>query len=316
MNNTDVPAIELTALTKSFPNRSCAVRAVRGIDLTITRGEVVAILGPNGAGKTTTLDIVLGLTEPTSGEARVFGAHPRDAVRDGRVSAVLQTGGLLRDLTVRETVQMIASTYAAHAPVEDVLTRADLTAIEGRKVSKCSGGEQQRLRFALALLPDPELLILDEPTAGMDVAARRTFWAVMHAEAAAGRTILFATHYLEEADAFADRIVLVAQGRVVADGPTNEIRGQATGRTVTARVDLDAVTQTVDALHHLDVVRGVTVEGDRLTVTSTDSDAVAIALLTQLGARDLEVATGSLESAFIALTEDTTTELTDQENAA
>jgi len=317
MNTTEIPAIELTALTKSFPSRSGVVRAVRGIDLTITQGEVVAILGPNGAGKTTTLDIVLGLTEPTSGEARVFGAHPRDAVRDGRVSAVLQTGGLLRDLTVRETVRMIASTYAVHAPVDDVLARADLTAIEDRKVSKCSGGEQQRLRFALALLPDPELLILDEPTAGMDVSARRTFWAVMHAEAAAGRTILFATHYLEEADAFADRIVLVARGRVVADGATSEIRAQATGRTVTARVNHDVVAQTVDALRHLAVVRDVSVEGDRITITSTDSDVVARALLTQLDARDLEITTGSLESAFIALTEDPeATHTNDQESAA
>ncbi|WP_353953475.1 ABC transporter ATP-binding protein [Knoellia sp. S7-12] len=304
MKQTRIPAIELTALTKSFPSRSGAVRAVRGIDLTITQGEVVAILGPNGAGKTTTLDVVLGLTEPTSGDARVFGSHPRDAVRDGRVSAVLQTGGLLRDLTVRETVRMIASTYAVHAPVDDVIARADLAAVEDRKVSKCSGGEQQRLRFALALLPDPELLILDEPTAGMDVSARRTFWAVMHAEAAAGRTILFATHYLEEADAFADRIVLVARGCVVADGPTSDIRARATGRAVTARVDTDAVAQTVDALRELDVVRDVRVEGDRLTITSTDSDVVARALLTRLGARELEITTGSLESAFIALTED------------
>lgn len=318
MNTTPVPAIELVALTKSFPSRGGAVRAVRGIDLTITQGEVVAFLGPNGAGKTTTLDIVLGLTDPTSGQARVFGSPPREAVREGRVSAVLQTGGLLRDLTVRETVQMIASTYAVHAPVEDVLARADLTEIEGRKVSKCSGGEQQRLRFALALLPDPELLILDEPTAGMDVSARRTFWAVMHAEAAAGRTIVFATHYLEEADSFADRIVLVSKGRVVADGPTSEIRARATGRTVSARVDLSAVTQAVDALRHLDVVRDVTVEGDRLTVASSDSDAVAVALLTQLGARDLEVVAGSLESAFIALTGETTSAdgTTDEENAA
>jgi ABC-2 type transport system ATP-binding protein len=314
MTSPETPAVELTALTKSFASRGGAVEAVRGIDLIIGRGEVVAVLGPNGAGKTTTLDIVLGLTEPTSGRALVLGVHPQDAVRAGRVSAVLQTGGLLRDLTVRETVRMIASTYAVHTSVDDVMARADLTAVAHRKVSKCSGGEQQRLRFALALLPDPELLILDEPTAGMDVSARRTFWAVMHAEAAAGRTILFATHYLEEADAFADRIVLVARGRVVADGPTSEIRARATGRTVTARLDAGSVADTVEALRRLDVVREVTTEGDRITVSSTDSDLVARTLLTRSQAHDLEITTGSLESAFVALT--TGTDRTDQEDAA
>ncbi len=302
MTHHDSPAVELTALTKTFPGRAGAVLAVRGIDLTIARGEVVAFLGPNGAGKTTTLDLLLGLTTPTSGEVRVLGGSPREAVRAGRVSAVLQTGGLLRDLTVRETVELIASTNAVHAPVEDVLGRANLTTLSNRKVSKCSGGEQQRLRFGLALLPDPELLVLDEPTAGMDVSARHAFWESMHAEAAAGRTILFATHYLEEADAFASRIVLVAGGRVVADGPTDVVRGRALGRTVAARVDHDLVAAAVADLRALPSVHDVSVERDRLTVTTSDSDAVARTLLTSLGARDLEVTSGSLESAFLTLT--------------
>lgn len=302
MTSPATPAVQLTALTKSFPSRAGAVRAVRGIDLTINRGEIVAFLGPNGAGKTTTLDLVLGLTTPSSGSVRVCGVDPRDAVRAGRISAVLQTGGLLRDLTVRETVRMIASTYAVHAPVDDVLRRANLTAVMNRKVSKCSGGEQQRLRFALALLPDPDLLILDEPTAGMDVSARRTFWDSMQDEAAAGRTIIFATHYLEEADSFAGRIVLVADGQIVADGPTDVIRSQALGRTVTARVDLDRVEAIADHLRGLATVHQVSVDGDRLTVLASDSDAVARILLTTLEARDLEIATGSLESAFVALT--------------
>ena len=302
MTRHDSPAVEITALTKSFPSRAGTVQAVRGIDLTVTRGEVVAFLGPNGAGKTTTLDVVLGLTTPTSGEVRVLGRSPREAVRAGRVSAVLQTGGLLRDLTVRETVELIASTYAVHAPVEDGMRRANLTAVCARKVSKCAGGEQQRLRFALALLPDPELLVLDEPTAGMDVSARRAFWDAMHAEAAAGRTVLFATHYLEEADSFASRIVLVAEGRVVADGPTDVLRGQALGRTVAARLDLGAVDGAASALRALPSVHEVRVDHDRLSVTTSDSDGVARVLLTDLGARDLEVTTGSLESAFVALT--------------
>ncbi|MEJ7832523.1 MAG: ABC transporter ATP-binding protein [Nocardioides sp.] len=295
-------AIELSALTKTFPGPGGErVRAVDGIDLAVDQGEVVAFLGPNGAGKTTTLDMVLGLTSPTSGRVEVFGQPPRRAIDAGRISAVLQTGGLLHDLTVRETVRMVASTFRTPAPVDEVIDRAGLTPLAARKVSKCSGGEQQRLRFALALLPDPDLLILDEPTAGMDVTARRSFWRTMHDEASAGRTVVFATHYLEEADAFADRIVLVARGRVVADGPTAEIRSRASGRTVAADVpDASGLARLRDQPG----VTDVDLTGHRLTVTvaSDRSDDIARLLLDGLSASNLEITTGSLESAFVALT--------------
>ena len=310
-----MPAIELRGLVKSFaPGRGShdrEVRAVDGIDLRIDTGEVVAFLGPNGAGKTTTLDMVLGLTEPTSGTVEVFGGNARAAVVAGQVSAVLQTGGLLRDLTVRETVRMIASTYAVHAPVDEVIERAGLAPLADRRVSKCSGGEQQRLRFALALLPDPRLLVLDEPTAGMDVGARRDFWDTMHADASAGRTVVFATHYLEEADAFADRIVLVAGGRIVADGSTAEIRARASGRTVSATLPAAlAASVAADALARLreiDGVRSVEQRGARVVITATDSDAVARLLLLELGGTDLEIVAAGLEQAFMALTADPVT---------
>ena len=298
-------AIELTDLAKTFRTPGGErVRAVDGIDLTVRTGEVVAFLGPNGAGKTTALDLVLGLTRPTEGRVEVFGRSPRTAVEAGRVSAVLQTGGLLRDLTVRETVRMISSTFLAPASVDEVIERAGLTPLRDRKVGKCSGGEQQRLRFALALLPDPDLLILDEPTAGMDVTARREFWRTMHAEATAGRTVVFATHFLEEADAFASRIVLVAGGRVVADGPTEQIRSRATGRTVSADVTDTAVAQRV---RDHPGVGEVDLAGHRLTVTvSPDhSDDVARFLLGSLNGSNLEITSGSLESAFVALTSST-----------
>lgn len=297
------PAIELRDLRRSFRTKAGTVEAVRGIDLTVHPGEVVAMLGPNGAGKTTTLDMVLGLTEPSSGTARTCGLPPRQAVTGGRVSAVLQTGGLLHDLTVRETVVLLASMYDHPSPVDDVLARAGLDGLERRMVSKCSGGEQQRLRFALALLPDPDLLILDEPTAGMDVTARREFWTAMHAEAEQGRTVVFATHYLEEADAFADRIVLIAGGRVVADGTTAEIRARAAGRTVSATLPLDRVADAVDLLRRDPAAADVTVQGDRLRIVARDSDAVARTLLTRLDARDLEVVSGSLDEAFVAITD-------------
>ena len=301
--DTTTPAIELRDLVKTFhtPGARDTVRAVDGVDLTIEPGEVVAFLGPNGAGKTTTLDMMLGLTAPTSGTALVYGAAPRRAVASGRISAVLQTGGLLRDLTVRETVRMIASTFPEHAAVEEVLQRAGLSALAGRKVSKCSGGEQQRLRFALALLPDPDLLVLDEPTAGMDVSARREFWDTMHTDADAGRTVVFATHYLEEADAFAERIVMIAGGRIVADGSTAQIRSQATGRTVSADLP-SAAGQSLERLRAMPDVIEATTQGHRVTVRSGDSDAVARALLGELGGSNLEIVSGSLESAFMQIT--------------
>lgn len=305
-------AIELHDLTKTFrPPGSDPVHAVRGVDLVVPRGQVVAFLGPNGAGKTTTLDMVLGLTDPTSGSARVAGEQPRRAVTHGKVSAVLQSGGLLRDLTVRETVVVIASMFSDPRPVDEVLDQAGLRELAKRKVSKCSGGEQQRLRFALALLPDPDLLILDEPTAGMDVRARREFWDTMHADADAGRTVVFATHYLEEADNFAERIVMVAAGQIVADGTTEQIRAASSGRAVSIDLPEDA-DRRIDQLRALPGVRDVERTGDRVTVHGGDSDEVARFLLNEAGGHNLEVASASLDSAFLAITgeraDDTTEE--------
>ncbi|MCK0090446.1 ABC transporter ATP-binding protein [Rhodococcus sp. HNM0563] len=304
MNNRDVAAIELHDVVKSFrPRGGDEVHAVDHLDVTVRRGEIVALLGPNGAGKTTTLDMVLGFTEPTTGVVSVYGKPPRHAIAAGQVSAVLQTGGLLRDLTVRETVQMIASTFPEHRDVDEVLERAGVTKLASRMVSKCSGGEQQRLRFALALLPDPDLIVLDEPTAGMDVGARREFWSTMHAEADAGRTVVFATHYLEEADAFADRIVMIADGRVVADGPTSEIRTIAAGRVVSADIAHGREDAMYAALKSHPGVADISVMGNRIEIRATDSDDVARMLLVDLGATNLEITGGSLETAFLALTE-------------
>lgn len=298
MTTTPAPALRLTDVSKTFSVGGERVEAVRGIDLELDGGEVVAMLGPNGAGKTTTLDMVLGLTEPNSGTVEVFGLPPRRAIDAGRISAVLQTGGLLRDLTVEETVRVIASTFASPQPVGEVMERAGISGLAKRKVSKCSGGEQQRLRFALALLPDPDLLVLDEPTAGMDVAARRDFWATMKAEAEQGRTVIFATHYLEEANSFAERIVLVSDGRVVADDTTEAIRASATGRQVAADVD----PARDDEVRALPGIRSFERQGERVHLLAADSDAAARALLVDLGGTNLEVTTGSLDDAFLALT--------------
>ena len=222
--------LSLRGLTKSYG----PVRAVAGVDLDIVAGETVALLGPNGAGKSTTIDMLLGLARPDAGEVTVFGRTPEEAVRAGLVGAMLQSGGLISEVSVRELLVLAASLYPAPMPVDEVLERADLTELADRRTTKLSGGQTQRVRFALSLVADPELLVLDEPTAAMDVETRRRFWTSMRQLAAAGRTVLFATHYLDEADEFADRIVLMAQGRVVADGPATAINAVVGGRTIRA----------------------------------------------------------------------------------
>ena len=282
MISTTTPAIRATGLHKTFrATDGSTVVAVERVDLTIQPGEIVAFLGPNGAGKTTTVDMLLGLTTPSAGEVEIVGMTPRQAVEAGRVSAVMQTGGLLPDFTVAETVAAIAALHGRLDRVEEVIERTGLTVVRGRKVQACSGGEQQRLRFALALIPDPDVILLDEPTTGMDVAARQAFWDTMRADAATGRTIVFATHYLAEADAFAERTVLMARGRIVEDGPTADVRAAFGGRTVSFRPPADVVRRDGLDEEWLARVRHA---------------------LAPLGVDGVEVASASLEAAFLALT--------------
>lgn len=291
-----VPALELRGLTKRFGEKL----AVDNLSLSVPVGSLYGLVGPNGAGKTTTIDMLLGLTAPDSGEVRVFGMAPRAAIAHGLVSAVLQSGGLLKDLTVRETLDLTASLFADTRPVAEVLERAGITEIASRKVGLCSGGQQQRLRFAMALLSDPGLLILDEPTTGMDVEGRRAFWNAIRADADRGRTVLFATHYLDEADEYADRIVLMSRGTIVADGATSEIKNLVSGRIVQATLPGAGADPALIA--DLPGVEEVTVQGDRITVHTSDSDALARHLLTRTAARDVEITPQNLESVFLALT--------------
>ena len=289
-------AIEIRALRRHFGS----VRAVDGVDLIVSPGEVVALLGPNGAGKTTTLDALLGLSTPDSGQIAVLGRSPKKAVAAGKVGAVLQDGELLSGVTVRELVSAMRALQPHPAPLGEIVEATGIDDLLHRRVDKLSGGQAQRVRFAIALVGDPELLVLDEPTAGLDTAARRAFWVAVRAYAARGRTVLFSTHYLEEADEVADRIVLIAGGRVVADGPTSEIRAVAAARLI--RLTLPGATH-----HELAAIPGVTsvdLHGSSIAVRSLDSDRTLRTLLdTYPDARDIEVSAAPLADAVLALTE-------------
>jgi ABC-2 type transport system ATP-binding protein len=278
------------------------VEAVAGIDLQVGAGETLAMLGPNGAGKSTTLAMVLGLLAPSSGEVGVLGRSPRQAVADGLVGALLQSGagsGLPPGTRVGELIRFVASLYWRPLSPPVVLERAGLTALAGRKVDRLSGGELQRVRFALAICANPRLLILDEPTVGLDVPARRAFWQTVRAFTAEGRAVVFATHYLAEAEEAATRVAVMHQGRIVADGPVRDIRRVVTAKRIRFRAQqADAgMLAALPAVQRVEVLDGV------ITIESSDADATVKALYgSSVDFSDLEVTGARLEEAFLALT--------------
>jgi ABC-2 type transport system ATP-binding protein len=287
--------IELKGLAKSFGD----VRAVRGIDVAVAPGETVALLGPNGAGKSTTIDMLLGLLDPDGGTVSVFGEPPRAAIDAGAVGAMLQTGALIRDVTVRELVEMMGSLYPSPLGTDEVLELVGIADIADRRTQKLSGGQTQRVRFAVALVSNPDLLVLDEPTVAMDVEGRHGFWSAMRTFAAGGKTVLFATHYLEEADAYADRVVLMANGIVVADGPPTQIKAMVGNRTIRATLP----GAPLEELERLPGVTRAERRGEAVVLVCTDSDATVRALLPAYpAARDIEISGAGLEEAFLELT--------------
>ncbi|MEC3996797.1 ABC transporter ATP-binding protein [Actinacidiphila sp. DG2A-62] len=297
--------VSFTDVDKSFG----AVRAVAGLSLTLRPAETVALLGPNGAGKSTALDLLLGLKNPDRGAVRLFGGTPAQAIARGRVGAMLQSGGLMEEVTVRELVSLACDLHPKAYPVDQVLAAADLTGIGGRMVNKLSGGQEQRVRFALATAGANDLIVLDEPTTGMDVSARQAFWATMRGQVEQGRTVLFATHYLEEADAIADRVLVMHRGRLIADGTAAEIKARAGARRIT--FDLPAAPDGTggpdeEQLAALPHVVGIDVTGPTVRLRSDDADATVHALYgLGLYPRNLEVAGLGLEQAFLAITEAT-----------
>jgi ABC-2 type transport system ATP-binding protein len=275
------------------------LRAVDGLSLDLYPGETVALLGPNGAGKSTSLDMLLALRKPTSGTIQMFGGDAYHAIKQGRVGAMLQSGGLMPEVTVRELVTLVASFHPKPEPVSTTLNRAGIADIADQRVDKLSGGQTQRVRFALAIAGDVELIVLDEPTTAMDVETRQLFWSNMKAEVAEGKTLLFATHYLEEADQAADRILVINKGRLLADGTPAEIKARAGAKRMSFRLP-----QVNEAwLLGLPGLVSVEVHGDVVHLQTDDSDATLYAVL-NAGYRPTEIEIGSLglEQAFLAIT--------------
>jgi ABC-2 type transport system ATP-binding protein len=275
-----------------------SVRALREVDFTIHAGEVVALLGPNGAGKSTLVRLLLGLASPTQGRVTVFGGDPKDPGSRVRVGAMLQVGGVPATMQVREHIDLFSSYYPNPLRMADVTEMAGLQGIEKRQFGELSGGQKQRVLFALALCGDPDLLFLDEPTVGLDVEARRGFWEQIRKLVARGKTVLLTTHYLEEADALADRVVVINKGSIVAEGTPESIKASTAGKKIRCVTQLQ-----LGAIERMAGV--VSARYDREAVEIQTSSAEAT--LRELLASDaelfgLEVSNAGIEEAFLALT--------------
>src|SRR5213593_3263288 len=289
------PVVELRAARKRFGQ----VEALKGVDLAIGSGELVAMLGPNGAGKTTAISLMLGLRRPTGGEARLFGRDPADQRARSRCGVMLQESGTTGVLTVRELVDLFRSYYPSPLPAATAIARAGLDAKAGARAGTLSGGERQRLYFALAVCGDPEALFLDEPTVGMDVETRRGVLESIRSLSAAGKTIVLTTHYLDEADQLAHRIVVIDRGVVIADATPREIKSRIPSKRINFKPDTAVGASTFSGLP----VQGLEVADHRVHLLSNEPEAVLRALFERgVVMRDLEVTGADLEEAFLSLT--------------
>ena len=289
------PVVSFDNVSKNYGS----LKAVDGLSLELRPGETVALLGPNGAGKSTSLDMLLALRKPTRGKIRMFGEDPYHAVKDGKVGAMLQSGGLMPEVTVRELITLVAGLHPRPVPVATTMRRAGVESVADQRVDRLSGGQTQRVRFALAIAGECDLIVLDEPTTAMDVETRQRFWASMKEEVAEGRTLLFATHYLEEADQAADRVLVINRGRLLADGTPGDIKKKAGNKRMSFR--LDGVDESF--LLRLPGIVSVETRHDFVQIQTANSDATLYAVL-DAGYRPSEIEVGGLglEQAFLAIT--------------
>jgi len=286
----------LEGVAKSYGN----VRALRGVHFGVRAGEIVALLGPNGAGKTTAVKLLLGLMQPNMGRVRVFGGDPVNPENRMRTGAMLQVGRVPETLRVREHIDLFSTYYQKHLPAAEVLAAAGLEKLSNRKFGDLSGGQKQRVLFALAICGDPDLLFLDEPTVGLDVEARRALWDEIRRMVARGKTVLLTTHYLQEADALADRIAVINQGEIIAEGTPAEIKAKTSGKRIRCITNLSLQTvRQIPGVHEANNDR------EAVEIRATEAEPVVRELLARDTALSgLEVTSAGLEEAFLALTQD------------
>lgn len=273
------------------------IKALQGVNLSVRAGELVALLGANGAGKTTAIKLLLGLMTPSAGRVRIFGQDPTRPATRIRTGVMLQVGRVPETLRVREHIDLFSSYYPNPMPLDAVLQAAGLSGLEDRKFSDLSGGQRQRVLFALAICGNPDILFLDEPTAGLDVEARRLVWEQVRRQVEGGKTVLLTTHYLEEADALADRIVVIHKGGIIAEGTAAEIKARTSGKKVRFRSSL-----ALEDLRRIPGILSVREDRELVEVTASDADAVVRELLTRdPGLTGLEITGAGLEEAFLSL---------------
>jgi ABC-2 type transport system ATP-binding protein len=300
-SSTTIPSANTIVASLEGVNKNYeSIRALRGVNFSVRAGEIVALLGPNGAGKTTAVKLLLGLLQPNAGKARVFGADPSNPENRTRTGAMLQVGRVPETLRVREHIDLFSTYYEKPMAASDVLAAAGLEKIANRKFGDLSGGQKQRVLFALAICGDPDLLFLDEPTAGLDVEARRMLWDEIRRMVDRGKTVLLTTHYLQEADALADRVAVINQGEIIAEGTPAEIKSKTNGKKIRCISSLSMST-----LRQIPGVTDVKEDREAVEITSAEAERVVRELL----ARDenlsgLEVTSAGLEEAFLALTQE------------
>lgn len=296
--NSDLIVASLEGINKNYG----IVRALCGVDFHVRAGEVVALLGPNGAGKTTAVKLLLGLIQPNSGRVRVFCGDPTNPENRMRTGAMLQVGRVPETLRVREHIDLFSSYYQNPMPSAEVLAAAGLEKLSDRKFGDLSGGQKQRVLFALAICGDPDLLFLDEPTVGLDVEARRMLWDEIRKMVARGKTALLTTHYLQEADALADRVAVINQGEIIAEGTPSEIKAKTAGKRIRC-----ITTVSPSSLRDIRGVTEVKQDREAIEIHAAEAEPVVRALLTRdANLSGLEVTSAGLEEAFLALTQDAT----------